>query len=639
MMGRYEIIVKTEEIRKRVQEGDFVSAQKIIDTMVLKKVKNIADLSLFAEVYLQNKNYDKAMDLLKRVYKKSRSRRTLNQMVLASIGNKNIEEAQRFLSEYEAVAPNDFNKYIFQYKIDKLKKEPYEVLIKSLKNLKKKIYIEKWAYELAKLYYKAGMEKECIRECSDIILWFGEGSYVEKAKILKAYYSGEVDKDEIINNLKNRASMANKMATTGEQVSYEKSAVIVKKEDNLKSNYDMGISEDQKEIQEEISVGQDYIQEETALIKEYGQEEIPTGHENEKESIPISHEDIQQETPGKQDDTKNVRLGIEDNSRDDGLENDKIEDGILYEISDSVRKEVENILLKEQDILKGREHIDKDKYSDTLNLIMGTSSNENLEELDRLSESLQVDIRQIFGNFLHIESFQKQLVKSLDLIVNPHIKSVQMIITGEPSSGKTTLAKNIAVFLNKTGRLKTSRIAKISALKLNEVDISKKKEILRHCCLVIENASELKKTTIDKILELIDSCKGDIGVILEENKKKMDSLFSEYPKLMELFINCIHLPQYTDEDLLGFAYSYIILRDYKLEPATCDVLNIGVNEIINNTSSEKRLEKIIGYVQNAINCADIRTGRKLQKHPLEGEFSDVEFLSLLPEDFTELIIA
>ena len=212
-MGSYGIIVKKEEVRKRVQKGDFNSAQKIIDTMALKKVKNIADLILFADIYAHNERYDEAMELLNRVYKKSKTRRVLFKMVSVSIKRKDIEDAQYFLQEYELAAPDDYNIFIFRYKIDKMKKEPYNVLIDSLKKLKKYIYMEK-CYELAKLYYKAGMEKECIEECSEIILWFGEGSYVEKAKFLKAYYLGEMDKDEMINMLKNRAKQTNKISNS-----------------------------------------------------------------------------------------------------------------------------------------------------------------------------------------------------------------------------------------------------------------------------------------------------------------------------------------------------------------------------------------------------------------------------------------
>jgi len=583
-VGSYNIIVKTEEIRRRVQDGDFDSAQKILDTMVLKKVKNIADQSLFADVYTHNKRYDEAMELLYRVYKKSKTRRTLYQLLNASIGRKNIPEAEHFLKKYEKAAPNDFSIYIFRYKINKAKKEPYIILIDSLKKLKHYTYMEKWAYELAKLYYKAGMEKECIQECSDIILWFGEGSYVEKAKILKAYYSGEVDKDEIIEKLKNRASLKNKTSNN------------------------LGIS----------NVGDD---EDTPNVIVEDEEIAVTVKSEDEDVIEDSYmiENTYGENPEILRDVDSIRIKT----------HDEPEDIVLEELAKNVGNEVDIFMTSEQ---SESDDPQPEVELDIKSFIRTEERNENLERIDKLSESLCVDIYHIFGNFLHVKPLQKQLVKSLELIMNRHTKSVQMIITGPPSSGKTTLAKDIALFLNKAGKLKTSRIAKISAIKLNEIDI--KKEELRNTCLVIENASELQKPTIDKVLELIKYFRGDIAVIFEENKKNMNRLFRECPKLMELFKNRIHLPGYTEKDLFGFAYSYIILRDYKLQPSALEILKDGVHKIIENSEKENKLEEISNYVQNAMTSADLRTGKQLPKFAAEGRLADIDILSLLPEDFT-----
>lgn len=574
MLGSYDIIVKTEEIRRRVQEGDYETAQKVIDTMKLKKVKNIADLSLLAEVLTQNKRYDEAMELLNRVYKKSKTRRTLYQMVYVSIGRKNIQDAEHYFNKYKETAPNDYSIYIFRYKIDKLKKEPYEVLINSLKELKKKTYIEKWAYELAKMYYKAGMEKECIKECSDIILWFGEGSYVEKAKILKAYYSGEVNKDEIIENLKKKASKNYK----GEEA-----------EPSLEES--------------EVKPSQDKTETESSLEK-LELEPSPDELSLDKEQIPV-------------------------NTMSDIMVNDQV----MEEIKDSVSKDIGDILSNEENDI-----VDFEDDTDTIPILIPEDNNEDLDKLIKLSEDLGVDIVQIFGNFLHIKSIQNQLIKSIELITNKRTKSVQMIITGAPSSGKTTLAKDIAIFLKKIGKLQSSRIAKVSALRLNETFAIKNKDELKGCCMVIENANELKQPTINKILALIKYFHGDIGIILEENKKNMNKLFREEPKLMEMFKNRIHLPQYTEEELLGFAHSYIILKSYSLEPLTLNVLNEGVNEIIKNTSKDKQLESILKYVHNAISFADIRTGKQLSKLG-QDEHIESEILPLLAEDFTMNITA
>lgn len=277
--------------------------------------------------------------------------------------------------------------------------------------------------------------------------------------------------------------------------------------------------------------------------------------------------------------------------------------------------------------------VNEDKM-DIYRFIRTDDKNEDLDRLDKLSESLGIDVYQIFGKWLHVKSIQKQLARSLELIMNKHTKSVQMIITGAPSSGKTTLARDIAVFLNRTEKLKTSKIAKISSIKLNRIDITNMKEELRNCCLVIENASELKKPTIDKLLELIRYFHGDIAVIFEENKKNMNRLFRECPKLMELFKNRIHLPSYTEEDLLGFAYAYIVQREYKIKPLVLDILKVGISEIIKNTDRDNRLESISNYVQSAMDSADLRTGKQLPKLAAEGRLAEADILSLLPEDFS-----
>jgi hypothetical protein len=622
-MGSYDIIVKTEEIKRRVQEKDYDSAQKILDTMALKKVRNIADLSLFADICIQNKNYDKAMALLNRIYKKSKTRRTLYQMVLASIKIMNIEDAERYLKEYEELAPNDYSIYIFRYKIDKAKKEPYYILIESLQKLKEYAYIEKWAYELAKLYYKAGMEKECIQECSDLILWFGEGSYVEKAKILKAYYSGEIDKDEIIEGLKNRA-LSGITADLDESIQSIDSQQEIAEEESSDAEHQAGDTKPIIQLQDTpedmilYKVAETVGKEVDSLMNKDG--EVTADSMSVYDSEPAYGSEPAYDS--KTVDEK--KADVSDSKPAYDLKSADEEETDIYD-SKSVDEE-------ETDIYDSKS-VNEDKM-DIYRFIRTDDKNEDLDRLDKLSESLGIDVYQIFGKWLHVKSIQKQLARSLELIMNKHTKSVQMIITGAPSSGKTTLARDIAVFLNRTEKLKTSKIAKISSIKLNRIDITNMKEELRNCCLVIENASELKKPTIDKLLELIRYFHGDIAVIFEENKKNMNRLFRECPKLMELFKNRIHLPSYTEEDLLGFAYAYIVQREYKIKPLVLDILKVGISEIIKNTDRDNRLESISNYVQSAMDSADLRTGKQLPKLAAEGRLAEADILSLLPEDFS-----
>jgi len=470
-MRNNEKNIKIEELKKQMEVGDYKKAQKILDTMDTGKIKILSDLGFIAEVYTQNERYDEAMQILFSIYDKTNTRKALYQLVWISIKRGNIEEAEKYLKEFEKAAPRDFYKYIFRYKIDKMKKESYEVLIETLEILKKTEYMEQWAYELAKIYYKAGNEEKCTRECTDIILWFGEGIYVEKAKLLKSFYSGETDKTKIIEELKRRAQEV--------KVKYneatEESNVVDIKEDEI---YTLKEFETESENQTE------------AIIKEVPEEIM------EKDIAEMIKKDTAEQT---EDITEKVTV----EKTEDITEKDTADGDFTYQVTP-------------------------------------VPDHEN-DELQRLSEEIGVNLEQIFYHFLHVESLKNQIIKSVENIFDSNTKSIQMIITGTSKSGKTTLAKDFSTFLYKAGKLKSSKVAKISANKLNTIDLFAKKDSLKDCCLLIENASELKSTTIEQILGLIQYFEGDIAVILEEDEKKMSGLLREYPKLMDLFTNRIHL--------------------------------------------------------------------------------------------------
>ena len=600
-MGTFNNIVKLEEMRKKLDENDPVSAMNILETMDIRKIKNNSDLSLMAEVYSQNEHYEEAMDLLLKIYQKAKTRRILYQMVLISIQNNNAADAEKYLAEYELFAPRDFYRYIFRYRIDKLNGESFEKLIETLEALKKSEYMEQWAYELAKLYYKAGMEEKCIKECSDIILWFGEGTYVEKAKMLRAYYSGETDKEHMIEELKRRAREERAVAQVKEDTEneVETEPEYEAEEDTQQVEYiDDGEAtfsdELKREVQEVMIQVKDDPQEETGLA-DY--DEAGISQEYEQEELP------QIEFPEKYQYEENTEESFDEKSN--------------YSYSTELN----------ENGYAGQEEETKPQYQ----------SDEKLDEDDKrlieLSNELGFDIEAVFYNFLHVKNMKKQIVKSLDIILNENAKSIQLMITGTAGSGKTTLAKDISIFLNKTGLLKFSKVAKIDAGKLNAIDLMTKKETLKDCCMIIENASELKKAAIDQILELERVLRGDIVVIFEENKKNMNKLFRECPKLMDLFKNRIHLPQYSEEDLLGFAYSCLNQQDYKLHPDAYPILSSKVSQIARQKDSDNHLDLINRLVKSAMGSTDVRTGKQLSNLATEGRLMDVKILTILPEDF------
>lgn len=619
-MGSYEIIVKIEEMRRRMEESDASSAQKILDTIEIKRIKNMSDLSLIAEVYAENERYEEALQLYLRIYEKTKSRKSLFQLVDLNIKLRIQEDAERYLRDYEKLAARDFYKYIFRYKIDKLKGESYETLIDTLETLKNTEYMEKWAYELAKTYYKAGMEKECIQECSDIILWFGEGTYVEKAKLLRSYYSGEADKTEIMDELKRRA-----MEDTGRNLDTD---MVKEAEESLRGEELQELSAAAAEVEDVYSATDFSVEEETTDFENDLKKDIRSILTEETEDITQSQEPLstEEELPEEEFTEEEFTEGEYTVEESEEREEASTAEKLFEEEADY------SATLSTQYIGSERDVAEQEVENAIYQLLEEEDMDEDDKKLKQIAEELQIDPDEIFGNFLHVKSVKKQLVKSLEGILDIHTKTVQLLITGTDGSGKTTLAKDITMFLYKTGKLKSSRIAKIKADKLNSIDIMSKKDTLKDCCLVVENASELRRETIDSLLELCRILRGNIAVIFEENKKNINKLFRECPKLMDLFKNRIHLPGYTTQDLLGFALACLRQKDYRMNSKAEPILIHKINQIVKQSEPHMHLEHIYNLMQAVMDAADIRTGKQLSNLASQGRLRDVEVLTILPED-------
>lgn len=615
-MGSYETIVKLEEMRRRVEEGDLLSALKILETLELKKIKNMSDLNLIAEVYAENQRYEEAQDLYHKIYEKTKSRKSLYQLIEMLVKLNNSEDAEYFMKQYQKLAPKDFYNYVFRYKIDKMKGESYEHLIEILGDLKNSEYTEKWAYELAKLYYKAGMEAECIRECSDIILWFGEGTYVEKAKILRSYYSGETDKDQIMEEIKRRAEVVSSQAEQNIQ-SEEKEEEQLEDAPGADASYEL---EDGLYNHTDFMLNEDTADFENGLKKDI--QNILTD-ENEP---PYQDENTYYEEEETSDSKNNVFYPEEKTY----YEEDSEISPDLKAFSNNT-EEADAAAVYDADINQEEEQSKKDEDQTASNLHEEVYYDEDDKRLIQMAGELMINPDEVFGNFLHVLSVKKQLVKSLEIITNERSKNVMMIITGAKGSGKTALAKDMALLLFKAGILKSSKVAKIKAEKLNTVDIMAKKDTLKDCCMVVEEASELKRQTIDGLLELSRYLQGNIAYIFEEDKKNMNKLFRECPKLMDIK-NRIHLPQYTLEELIGFAYACLKQKDYRLNSNAELTLKNKVGQIAKQSDSRMYLEKIFEMMQSAMNATDIRTGKELSNLATRGRLQDVDILTILPED-------
>ena len=188
-MDKYEYRAKTEQMLEYAEQKSYQKAMSIADTIDWRKVKNTAMLSTVSEIYENAGELGKARDTLFIAYDKApSSRKVVYRLGIISLKLGHFDEAADCYEEFVKLAPKDPNQYILRYKILKAQKAPVKEQIEALEDFKHSEYVEKWAYELARLYAEAGMTSECLDECDDLILWFSEGTYVYQAMELKMKY-------------------------------------------------------------------------------------------------------------------------------------------------------------------------------------------------------------------------------------------------------------------------------------------------------------------------------------------------------------------------------------------------------------------------------------------------------------------
>ena len=188
-LDKYEYNLKLDEIKTLLAEGKYRDAADIADTINWNKVKNVNALVKAGEVYEKVGRYDESRDILLNAYDRSPIGRTIiYRLAEVAIKMNDFEGAKEYYDEFIDIAPHDNQKYVLKYSIKKAQGADILELIPILEEFKEEEYTEEWAYELAYLYHKAQMVEKCVDACDELILWFGDGPYVESALELKMLY-------------------------------------------------------------------------------------------------------------------------------------------------------------------------------------------------------------------------------------------------------------------------------------------------------------------------------------------------------------------------------------------------------------------------------------------------------------------
>ncbi len=233
-LDKYEYKVRADEIKALIAEGEYAKAAEIADTIDWRRVKSVMMLCTISDLYKINRRYEDSRDILLLAYEKHPGGRLIvYSLCELSIKLEEYVQAIEYYKEFVQLAPKDSGRYVLQYKLYEAQEVSLEERIAVLEELKNKEYREKWAYELAYLYHRVGLETKCVEECDEMYLWFGEGRYVMKALELKQLHQPlSEDQKRAYTKMREDIMGVSDPTGEGENIKQEATQASVEEDDN-----------------------------------------------------------------------------------------------------------------------------------------------------------------------------------------------------------------------------------------------------------------------------------------------------------------------------------------------------------------------------------------------------------------------
>lgn len=474
-MDKYEFNIKVEQIRKLSNKGDFETAMKIADTIDWKKVRNANLLSMVANVYEKNKEYQDAKDILLMAFERAPiGKRLLYKLTDLALKEGNVEEANAYYREFCDLAGDDPRQHLLRYKLLKAMDAPLEQQIHSLESYTEEELDEKWLYELADLYHRAGAIERCVATCDKIMLMFGLGKYVDKAMELKVQYA-QLNKYQM-DLVENRDKYEAKLRAV-EQAFEEEDAADESLETDEEPEQDLLESEPEEELAEEPAAEPQETQITEEFVEEEPEEEVSITPDLSYGKEVIAAQMKQAETEAKLAEEVS-RIG-----------------------NDSVKED-------ESDLGKTR----------VLTSIRRMPAAEPvMEEIPEPEEEPQIE----------------ELDEGPEL---PRMVNHLMIEARSPEKGMEIAIQSLKQIQRETGI--KNPVAKITGSKLNKRGILACADKLSGKDLIIEEAGDLTPQMIRELVTLMNQDTSGMRIILIDNPKQMEMLHAQNPMLADKF-ECI----------------------------------------------------------------------------------------------------
>lgn len=684
-MDKYEYNLKLEEINRLVENENYEDAAKIADTVDWRRVRNVRTLCLISEVFEANDRLEDSKTILTRAYKRAQMGRVaLYRLTEVAIKMKDFDEAVEYYTEYVNAAPNDNSKYILKYKIYQGRGSSLEEQIEVLEEYKRKEYTEKWAYELAKLYSEVGDTKRCVSECDDLVLWFRQGEYVVRALELKSTLTELTPVQQAIYD--NRHEYMPTKEEIVEATVPELEKVIVEgmpisEEEALTDNI---ITETEREIAQAVTQhAAEVQQEESSEVPQAETQAVP--EDISVQPVPsYDTVELQQELASSM---REIVEGMTTKESDDGII-EPMNDKPFAEASSQNDSASEGEIAEEDEVLPGQMTIDdiltsmaageseqseteaaeteeiKEapadvKRGDTIDLSEAVEKAAGVSEMKPTAEAkvevkpasekaekieeepeipeLTQDEQHIFSYFSSISGLRESIATALwqmqkKVSADKTSRAGNVVITGAPGSGRTTLAIRFAKVLSKKKGEAAARIAKIYAEDFNKKDIAAAIAKIAGGTLIIEEAGDLSSEVVAMMSKAMEFRTDGLVVILEDEKHLLKKLFEKHPDFAEKFTTEVSVPIFTNDELVSFGKTYAYDEDYKID----DMATLALYNRIGEMQTPEHPVNILDVkeiIDKAVKRSERFGFRKLALILGRKRYDDADRIILYEKDF------
>ncbi len=673
-MDKYEYNIKAEQIVKLINKKDFATAAKIADGIDWKRVRNVNMLTNVGSVYAEVGRYDDAKEILLIAFERAPiGRRLAYKLTEVCIQAGEYEEAERYYDDFVGLAPRDTGRYELQYQMAKKKGEPIEKLIAILQEYKKYDFDDMWAYELARLYHKAGMGEACISACDEIILWFGEGEYVDKAMELKMLYMPLSPSQQEKYNKRYQPQMiyppvqaVQTPVQAAEEEQIPDQPVSVSMDIYNTANIQAVLAESMKELMQEEPAqavqSEEGGEEPQRIVQQVeersaGTEEYPAAEQDRLEAAEQAY--MQQSVAasaalenadmlGVTKDLRNIQKALSWNNMpypgvheeqeklfrvvpDEKPESQAAESSVKIEKEeDREEKEVaEEAMTEKAEVPYGEESGLKSE----IDKVMDEIAEKSTVSAGRLSD----ERRQCFAAFLHINGLEEKLAEifaEAEKIGEERDTSLfgNILIIGDHKSGKTTLATELMKSLSRTANRKNRKIAKISGDRLNNKGMKETISRLAGADLLIERAGEMNRTTTQELLQAMAGHTGGMVVVLEDTKEGMAHLIAENPEVEVRFTHKLVLKEYEISEWVELAKNYAQELDYGID----EMATLALSAKIDALYAQKTvidMDDVKAVIDAAIEHSEKKNIKKLFETVFSRKYKDSDLTMLRENDF------